>query len=257
MKTTQSTTISALKSLSTDERLNDETRITRFKRIGIACAMALLVFLSMSATSSAQTSITIGGGLAIPNDQVNNVYNSLSIADNTSKVWSTLRESTKLGYDLNVRLRFPLAESIFFDGGVGFARFPQSTITVADPSNNDTLVQLLSTQNVVPISAGLDYFLFRSVISPYVSAELQYNYMSSTVDYAAGNGIGVPLNLDTAPVDSRVGAAVGAGFMLNLAITSLNVDLRYHMVNLVGKTSDEQSKSYVSLNLGLAWGFTK
>ena len=215
---------------------------------------ACLCSLSLSSVL-AQTSLTISGGIAVPNDQVNNVYNSAKLVDNADKAWDVFRKSADLGYNLNLRARFPLSSSMQFDAGIALNRFPQSDIEVKDPSTGNTIEILKSTQSIIPISAGLDYFLMKTVISPYICGELQYNYIMNTVDYPLGGPITLPLNYDTAPKDSRIGAAVGAGFILDLALTAINVDMRYHMANLIGNTADEKAKTYLSLNVGLTFGW--
>ncbi len=217
--------------------------------------LSILTFFVFSGSAEAQTTITIGGGLATPNNKINDVYNGATISDDANKTWEALRGSTRLGYDLAARVRFTLSDNLQFSGGAGFSRFPQSDIKIVDPATKDTILSLKSTQNVFPLSAGVDYFIVRTIVSPYIGAELEYNYISSTVDYDTGTNISVPLNLNTAPVDSRVGFAVGAGLMLDLALVAVNVDVRYHLVNLIGRTSEESTKSYLGLNLGVCFGW--
>ena len=96
-------------------------------------------------------------------------------------------------------------------------------------------------------------FLFKSIVSPYLGGDLQYNYISNTVDYPV-NVVGVPLNLDKAPTDNRVGASVGGGLMIDLAVLSLNVDARYNIANFIGKTAQEKSKEYLTLTVGVSFG---
>lgn len=210
------------------------------------------VVCSCTAYLQAQTSLTLSAGLATPNTAINDIYNSNKITG-TGNVYDLLLESASIGYNINARLRFPLGKKLFFSGGVGFSRFPQSNILIKDPATDSTLLTLQSVQNIIPISAGIDLFLFKSIVSPYLGGDLQYNYISNTVDYPV-NVVGVPLNLDKAPTDNRVGASVGGGLMIDLAVLSLNVDARYNIANFIGKTAQEKSKEYLTLTVGVSFG---
>lgn len=223
------------------------------RNIGIKHWMLLPILMLLTVSAFAQTSLTLGVGLATPNSQINDVYNSKKLQSGNN-VYDMIREASGLGYTIGARLRVPLGEKTFFSAGVGFTRFPSSDIDVKVPGNDSTVLKLASVQNIIPISAGVDVFLFKSFISPYLGGELQYNYISNTVDYAVG-GVSLPLNIDTAPTDNRVGAALGAGMMLDLGVIALNIDGRYNIVNLIGKNTDEQSKEYLSLQLGVAFGW--
>ncbi len=229
--------------------------LRKFSATYLFSAFMVVCILAATQYASAQTSLTIGAGLSIPNDQINNVYNNAKLVDNSNKAWDMVAQTANLGYDLGLKARFPLSTNMQFSGGIGFSRFPQSDIEVKDPNTGQTIEILKSTQSIIPISAGLDYFLMKTVISPYVSAELQYNYIMNTVDYPLGGPITLPLNYDTAPKDRRIGAAVGAGLMIDLAVTALNVDLRYHVANMIGTNTDEKTKSYLTLNVGLTFGW--
>jgi hypothetical protein len=65
------------------------------------------------------------------------------------------------------------------------------------------------------------------------------------------------LNLDKSPTDSRVGVGIGAGVDLDIKILTLNLEAKYNLANLIGKTGSEQTKSYVSLSFGIMFGSTK
>ena len=223
-------------------------------RFGVAVVFSALMILLASNQAHAQSSITISAGLATPNDQIADVYNTNRVSDGKKDIWGLIHESSNIGYDLSARLRYPLGESFQFDAGIGFSRFPKTPLSVVDTATGQSVVTLTSVQNIIPISVGLDYVVFHSLISPYISGELQYNYISSTVDYPTG-GPSIPLNLDTAPVDSRVGAAFGAGMMFNFALVAVNLDVRYHMANLIGKTGLEKEKNYLTLNAGVTFGW--
>ena len=207
----------------------------------------------ITSVSYSQTSITVSAGLATPNDKIKDVYNSERYGNGTN-VWDRVLESAALGYNIGARLRFPLSNDFQASVGGAFVRFPGSDVVLQDTATHQVYATLTSTQNVVPISAGVDYFIFRKLISPYIGAELQYNYISNSVDYPV-SGVGVPLNLGKEQIDNRVGAALAVGSMFDLGIVSLNLDIRYHMINLIGATADEKSKQYLWANLGVTFGW--
>ena len=217
----------------------------------IILTITLICFFSVTQVRT-QTSVTLGVGLATPNGSINDIYNSNRLTG-SGNIYDLILQSASIGYNINGRIRFPLGKKLFFSGGVGFSRFPQSNILIKDPVTDSTVLTLTSVQNIIPISAGVDLFLWKSIVSPYLAGDLQYNYISNTVDYPV-NVVGIPLNLDKAPTDNRVGASVGAGLLIDLAVLSLNLDARYNMANFIGKTAQEKSKEYLTVTVGVSFG---
>ncbi|MFN3781720.1 MAG: hypothetical protein ACK4SO_06060, partial [Candidatus Kapaibacteriota bacterium] len=120
-------------------------------------------------------------GLSTPNSQINDVYNSDKINLNNN-LWNVARESAKIGYHLGLNLNLPLTDNFNFRGAIGLNRFPQSEIKLYFPQEPYDTVILKTIQNFIPVSAGIDLFVFRSTVSPYLSGNLSYFYILNTID---------------------------------------------------------------------------
>lgn len=192
-------------------------------------------------------------GLATPNDQINNVYNSntIKINDSTSKI---LREASKLGYFIGIDLSMPLTDNFMFLGGISLNRFPQTELKIfvprPDPNQFDTVI-LKAVQNIVPLSVGVNWYLFKSFFSPYVSGNLSYFYIVNSMDIVK---LSIDFPVATTKSNSRLGAGIGAGMDLNFEVLTLNLEARYNFVNLIGKEINEPTKKYLTVGVGLIFG---
>ncbi len=215
----------------------------------------IIIGIMIISTASAFSQLAFGVllGSSTPNNKVNEVYNNQSITD----IESFINKGTKTGYHILAKLRFPMSENLTFVGGFGWHRFPESYFDVVTPDTDEEQKITLSTvQNVFPVSAGLNLYLVRSLISIYGTGELNYNYISNTVDVVR-NDISLPLNLNKTPNDSRVGFGLGAGVDLSLVIFDANIEAKYNMLNLIGKESGEPTKAYYTLSVGIFFGSSK
>lgn len=209
--------------------------------------------ISIQTELRSQTSIGFYTGLSTPSDQINNVYNSdfLTAPDFSGRMQ---RDAAALGYHVGARLRFAMGDNLVFIGGLSLSRFPESKIFVAVPSGNggDTIrATLTTTQNIIPIAVGLNYYITRKVVGVYGTGELTYNYLMNTID-AEYNG--APIPLDQSPTYNRVGFGVGVGADIDLKILTLNLEGKYNMVNFIGAEANEKPKSFISLSLGVYFG---
>ncbi len=208
--------------------------------------------LIASSSLHAQSSFGLFLGLSTPSDQINNVYNSefLTAPDFSGRMQ---RDAASLGYHGGVRLRFGLSEEIVFSGGISWSRFPQSKIRVSTGTQFDSVVgELTTVQNIIPIAAGMNYYLVRKSIGIYATGELTYNYISSTIDATVQ---GTPVPIAQSPTYNRVGVGFGAGVDLDLKLITINLEGKYSLVNFIGReSSNEPSKSFVSLSLGVYFG---
>jgi len=215
----------------------------------------LLVFICITyhKTAVSQTSIGFYTGLSTPSEQINNVYNSeLLTAENFSGKMK--RNAVDLGYHIGTRLRFGLGDDFVFIGGIAFSRFPQSKIIVTVPNANgvDTLRATLSTtQNIIPVSVGLNYYLSTKLVGIYGIGELTYNYLINSID-AEYYGASIPL--DQSPTYNRVGFGLGIGTEVDLKLFTLNVEGKYNLVNFIGGDSNEKPKSFITMSLGVYFG---
>ncbi|MEN6510751.1 MAG: outer membrane beta-barrel protein [Chloroherpetonaceae bacterium] len=189
------------------------------------------------------------GGLSTPSNKINDVYNSKTIQINDTAIGNLVSRGLDNGYYLGVKFSFPLNNNFTFYASLAYNSFPQSEIKVVDPNNPDNILTTLSTSTkIVPISAGLQLYPFHSIISPYLSGNLAYSYIYSTVDQKV---LGASIAVSSTPSDSRFGAGIGIGIDFDLKIIALNLEGKYHYVNLIGKSDNEESKSFFTLGVGV------
>ncbi|MCX7908821.1 MAG: outer membrane beta-barrel protein [Ignavibacteria bacterium] len=189
-------------------------------------------------------------GLATPNSQINNVYNSDKISLN-NKFWDVIRQGAKNGYFLGVNLNLPLSNNLDFKGGLSLNRFPQTELRLFFPEQPYDTVVLKTIQNFIPISAGFDLFLLKSFVSPYISGNLSYFYLVNTIDIVKLNQ---ELPIATSKTESRIGAGLGAGLDFDFEIVTLNIEAKYWFVNLIGNVTNESNKNYFTLGVGITFG---
>jgi hypothetical protein len=159
-----------------------------------------------------------------------------------------------LGYFIGIDLGMPLTDNFMFSGGISLNRFPQTELKIfvprPEPNQFDTVI-LKTVQNIVPLSVGVNWYLFKSFLSPYVSGNLSYFYIVNSIDIVK---LGIDLPIATTKSNSRLGAGIGAGIDLNLELLTLNLEARYNFVNLIGKEGDEPTKKYLTVGIGLIFG---
>ncbi len=186
-------------------------------------------------------------GLSTPNDKINDVYNSgtISLEDGFGKL---RRLGINTGYHLALRFRFVMGDNADFIAGLGFHRFPQSNIEVIDPENGKLLLTLKTHTNILPLTAGLNYYLFQSFFSLYGTAGLTYNYVWHSVDYQKED-IGIPLT--SSPSSNWLGICFGGGLDLDLGFTTANLEIKYNYLNFIGPDQGASPKTYLTAGLGL------
>lgn len=215
----------------------------------------IVTVLSLFSTKTASSQIVFGFnvGIATPNENINDIYNSDRL-EQQDFLGNLYREGTQLGYQIGVKGRIPMSEDAAFTGGIAWTRFPETDIEVKDPETDEVLTTLGTNQNIIPISAGLNYYLINTAFGVYAAGELTYNLISNSVDYKGD--LDVPI--DTSPSDSRVGFGIGAGLDLAIpALFTVNMEGRYNLANLIGKEDGENTKTYFTFTLGIYFGERK
>lgn len=226
--------------------------------------LILLITLLSSSTAFALGPLKFGFqvGLSTPSDQLSNVYNinnaTLVQDPNTNDEEEFGGELLSRGVDngyhigVNVRIDLPVAD-LSLIGSFMYNSFPEARTMVADQITGENVVELVSSQRVVPVSAGLMYNLFELwILEFYLRGEAQLNYFSHETSFnlqVDDYKLGVPF----AQTDSytRFGYGIGAGFDIDLELTRLNLDIRYHTANFIGREDDEDIKTYLSLGVGV------
>lgn len=207
----------------------------------------LFMFVFANQNSYSQIGIGFIGGLSTPNDEINNVYNS----DSLSGVGNLLRNGMKSGYHIGAKIRIPLLAGLMLNGGIAWNRFPETTINLKIPNSQE--IKMTTVQDIIPVSVGLNYYIISEVIGLYCTGDLSYNYNKNTVNVEKGD-VTIPLNLDSSPTYSRVGAGLGLGFDLDLFFAVANLEAKYNFSNIIGRESDEKLKSYFTLSVGIFFG---
>lgn len=222
-------------------------KIDKMKKTLKITAVSLLISLFSSFQLTALTGFGFYAGLSTPNDKVNDVYNKDNIQISEDIVGDLMREGTQTGYCIGIKGRFELSNNFTFKGGIGWNKFPRSDIEIVDSGADTSIGRIKASTNVVPISVGFNYYVFKSFLGVYGTGELTYNYISNAVETPMG------IDMPTGPTDSRVGFGIGAGVDFDLPIITLNVEAKYNFMNLIGKVSGEEDKRYVTLSLGVVF----
>lgn len=191
-------------------------------------------------------------GIATPSDKINDIYNTdkLKYGNLQDSIAQMISDGLNSGYHLGIRLSMPLNEHFDFVGNLGYNSFPKSKITVTDPASGKTLAELSTSTKIIPIAAGLSFFPFKSVVSPYLTGELSFNYIQTAVETTY---FGQQVPIATTPADNRFGFGFGIGTNINLGLIDLNLEGKYNYLNLIGKEADEQDKHYLTLIVGVVF----
>lgn len=216
--------------------------------------LSIFIFSILFATTSRDTfsfGWGINFGLATPNEKLSDVYNG-EIITRENTLGQLFGDGTKIGIHFSAKARIPLSESVLLQGGIGFNRFTENQLILVDPENHSKVFGTADLyQNIVPISAGINYYLTESFLKIYLTGDLTYNYIS--YNYGGLSGAMDALALDKES-DHRVGYSVGAGFDFNALLGDANLEVKYNVANLIGRPEEEDTKAFVTLTLGIYFG---
>jgi hypothetical protein len=156
-----------------------------------------------------------------------------------------VNKGINLGWHLGARFKLPLDEGLLFVASLGWNRFPDAQLD-AITSPQDPKVPISAVQDIIPIGAGVQYYIVDKTIKVYLIGELNYNYFT-----ASGKFLGIPVpETDLSQSSSRIGFVGGIGTEINLGIVSPMLEFKYSLANLIGKESGELTKSYFMLSIG-------
>lgn len=219
----------------------------------------ILLTLNIKADDGVDFGIEIG--LSTPNSEMNNIYNrdfqpvfkSISSIKQDTIIGNMLRDGASVGYHLGIRLKIPLNDYFKLQGSIGYHRFLDSKLEIVHPEDNEIILATIYTfQNIIPITAGMDfYFINSKMFDVYASGEVAFNQFSFTTD--------VPITADetiTVPIQetgnyNNFGVAFGGGVDINAFLLKLNLDVRYHVLNLINTIDDDEFKNYYSVSIGV------
>jgi len=219
-------------------------------------------FTASTNTIYAKSNVNVGfhAGLSIPSDEMGNFYNRNDLnmkfgQGNSMKdsLGTIISDGMSLGYNLMAKVRIEATESMDFTVGFGINRFPESRTDIVNPENTEQIWgTIISTQNVIPISAGMMWnFLDFKIMKFNLMGEFAYNYVGYSYDFEFPNS---NITLPTQPqnVDNRIGAGVGLGVDIDLVIVYLNVELKYNRVNMI-RVANEAEKNFYNLSVGFVF----
>jgi len=220
----------------------------------------LILFIISVNKLNAENSMHFGffGGLAIPNDKVSQFFNDTKQHVKVDSVDTLgnyfLDKAANIGYHLKIQGRIELANNFTFVSTVGISRFNEGRYDLIVPlGNNDTVLAITqSTTNIVPISVGINAYLFKKFLLPYINADLVYNYVSYSYDIVMKENIYYPITKSPTTMH-RLGYSVGVGIDIDLYLISLNIETKFNAVNIIKYDDKEPTKSYFTFLVGIVF----
>lgn len=144
------------------------------------------------------------------------------------------------GYHIGAKLKlsiplFPLTPV----GSVTYSKFSGDQST---PFGN-----IETSQSNWTIGAGVEYSIVPGPLSPYLAADLEYNNFGEV----SIEGANLPVSISGTGSRSRFGIALGIGAELKILVIGLDASIKYHLMNMIGKESGEETVSVITYNLTL------
>jgi opacity protein-like surface antigen len=140
--------------------------------------------------------------------------------------------STEYHIGIKGKLNFPLIPIT----PIGFVEyhFLSGSMTTLD-GNVDTKLNILS------VGVGGELSLMPGPLSPYLGLDIEFNNFGNFEPSGAGIGS-----------VSRTGIGIGAGLMFKLLpVINVDLNLKYQMMNLLGKSDGEETVGIINLNAAL------
>lgn len=95
--------------------------------------------------------------------------------------------------------------------------------------------------NILSIGVGGEVSLLPGPLSPYLGLDLEFNNFGNFEPSGAGSGS-----------VSRTGLGIGAGLMFKLLpVINVDLNLKYQMMNLLGKSDGEETVGIINLNAAI------
>ena len=217
-----------------------------------------LFFLLVASAFAKPMNIGFTVGLALPNDNVSQFFHQVKepVTVDTTTVTGRflLDKATSIGYTLGVKGRIGLAKRFDLVGGIGMTRFNKGRYDLVVPAELGIeelpVAQIQSTANIVPISVGMNTYLFRSFLGLYLSGDVSYNYLSYSYDVIWNDR---PIPAKSSESDSRIGYGLGFGLDFDLRLFRINFEAKFNSANIIGRSGDEKHKNYGTITLGIVF----
>jgi hypothetical protein len=217
----------------------------------VSCLIAVLSYHQAGAKDGDGEGlrVVIGLGPSIPSESFADVYGL--VGSDRQNLWQAYEASATLGIHATGRLRFGLSENLSIVALAAYHRFAdvEQIATLEDGRR----LPLSSVVNIVPIGAGFQYFLFRTVVSPYVVGDVSVTTTRVTVNQAPKSFTDLlqTEGVELAPSTTRLGGSVGFGIELPLKVIDPFIEFRYTSANMVGRNDGEVLRTFYTLTIGV------
>ncbi|MDC1068700.1 hypothetical protein OAQ99_06045 [Candidatus Kapabacteria bacterium] len=228
----------------------------------LALLITITIIFTLPSLALGPLKFGFQAGLSTPSEEITNVYNTNSVKFDRQIEGEEIEEVTgdlltrgiDNGYHIGVNARISLGSSFSLVGSFAYHSFPEAKMDVFDPITDEKVVEFISSQRIVPVSAGIMFrFLELGPLEFYLRGEGQLNFISYETIFQFPITEGVKLSIPIASTESysRLGAGFGGGFDIDLELFRLNIDVRYNIANLALTDSDEETKAYLGLGVGI------
>lgn len=223
-------------------------------RYSLYLLLSLLTLCTSVMTASDAEGLTLGisAGVAVPDGKMTQAYDLVRRADEPLELYDA---ATGVGLHLGARARLGLTEHLSLIGGIDINRFldEDQRITLR---NGDVLV-LASSTDLIPVYGGVQLFLGRWLVAPYVSGSVSYTYRRVTVSEVGANtdfeDILLDRGIEVEPTVSRFGGRLAAGIAIELGPLHPFLEVGYTATNVVGRAADEPLRTFVHVSAGITF----
>jgi hypothetical protein len=148
----------------------------------------------------------------------------LGLYGGTTLPLGTLADSTNSGWHAGAKARF--------------SGFMPLSVLVAGQYNRIPMKTWGESMTAITVGAGLEYPLTAMVVKPYLGVDGFVSILSSTAPGAASV--------------TREGIGLGGGVQFSVpAFGSFDLSAKYQMINLLGKETNEETQSQLSVSLAI------
>lgn len=211
--------------------------------------IALSVFAGSSCILRADfLNLFFFGGASTPSAKISELYSENELKDAFEEPGEFLISSTSSGWHAGVNPTIELSDKTHLNLSIAFHSFPASDTKLIDPETGDYFPFYETKTSVVPIKAGIDYYLFDKFVGMYVKGTISYNHVSTSIQNLRKLYDEISAIRSTQEGSFGAGAAIGLMFDIPI-LTDLGVEVGYDRINIIGKASDEPSKDYLSISL--------
>lgn len=215
--------------------------------IGVSCH-------SISSAADDQTGeglrVAFGLGVSVPSENFADVYGLVGLSE--EQLWKSYDASASLGIHATGRLRFGLSRSLSIVASATYHRF--ASVEQSATLEDGRRLKLGTVSSVIPIAVGVQYFVIRSFVSPYLSADLTYTASRVIIDEPSPDFTSLisQRGVELEPAVSRFGASLAAGIEFTTGLVDPFLEVRYSLANVIGREVREPQRAFVQITVGIA-----